>query len=198
VNTCKSKDTGGGAWKSEPPIRALTPGNAGRAQGWRFETACDRYTARHREDSVRGNSFQRASIGRCAGALGASTSATGVPRKRAPGVDGFLRPSIGDDSNWEPDGVTLQVRFCEEPGTNCRMAEIVWHRRETRRQQRTPTSAYPVVRTRLTPRIFNPWPRRVSAAHSTADPDRRGTSDYNGSQSANQHRGPPLLVTEGR
>jgi hypothetical protein len=38
-----------------------------------------------------------------------------------------------EDSNWEPDGVTLQVRFCEEPGTNRRMAEILWHRRETRR-----------------------------------------------------------------
>jgi hypothetical protein len=40
---------------------------------------------------------------------------------------------IGDDSNWEPDGVTLQVRFCEESGTNCRMAKIRWHRREIRR-----------------------------------------------------------------
>jgi hypothetical protein len=47
---------------------------------------------------------------------------------------GFYARPIGDASNWEPDGVTLQVRFCEEPGTNCRMAEILWHRRETRRQ----------------------------------------------------------------
>jgi hypothetical protein len=39
-----------------------------------------------------------------------------------------------EDSHWEPDGVTLQVRFCEEPGLNRRMAEILWHRRETRRQ----------------------------------------------------------------
>ena len=39
-----------------------------------------------------------------------------------------------EDSGWEPDGVTLQVRFCEESRTNCRMAEIAWHRRETRRQ----------------------------------------------------------------
>ncbi len=39
-----------------------------------------------------------------------------------------------EDSSWEPDGVTLQVRFCEEPGTNRRMAEIMWHRRKTRRQ----------------------------------------------------------------
>jgi hypothetical protein len=29
---------------------------------------------------------------------------------------------------------SAQVRFCEEPGTNSRMAEIAWHRRETRRQ----------------------------------------------------------------
>jgi hypothetical protein len=45
-----------------------------------------------------------------------------------------LSHSFVDDSNWEPDGVTLQVRFCEEPGTNRHMAEISWHRRETRRQ----------------------------------------------------------------
>ena len=35
----------------------------------------------------------------------------------APGVDGerFARPAV-KDSGWEPDGVTRQVRFCEEPG----------------------------------------------------------------------------------
>ena len=33
----KSEDVGGVAWKSEPSIRALTPGNAGRAKGWRPE-----------------------------------------------------------------------------------------------------------------------------------------------------------------
>lgn len=42
--------------------------------------------------------------------------------------------STAKDSGWEPDGVTLQVRFCEEPGTNRCMAEILRHRRETRRQ----------------------------------------------------------------
>jgi hypothetical protein len=47
---------------------------------------------------------------------------------------GLCAYPIGNDSNWEPDGVTLQVRFCEEPGTNRLMAEIMWHRRETRRQ----------------------------------------------------------------
>jgi hypothetical protein len=51
----KSEDAGGGARKSEPPIVVSIPGNAGGAKGWRFETACDRYTALHREDSVRDN-----------------------------------------------------------------------------------------------------------------------------------------------
>jgi hypothetical protein len=41
---------------------------------------------------------------------------------------------IEDAPNWEPDGVTLLVRFGEEPGTNGRMGEIAWHRRETRLQ----------------------------------------------------------------
>jgi hypothetical protein len=26
-------------------------------------------------------------------------------------------PAAVEDSDWEPDGVTLQVRFCEGPGT---------------------------------------------------------------------------------
>ena len=47
---------------------------------------------------------------------------------------GLCAHPIGDDSNWEPDGVTLQVRFCEEPGTSLSTTEILWHRRETRRQ----------------------------------------------------------------
>ena len=30
------------------------------------------------------------------------------------GADGFKSiPTLVDDSNWEPEGVTLQVRFCE-------------------------------------------------------------------------------------
>jgi hypothetical protein len=45
-----------------------------------------------------------------------------------------------DGLHWEPDGVTLHVRFCEGPETNGRMVEIIWHRRETRRQQRRQTS----------------------------------------------------------
>ena len=49
------------------------------------------------------------------------------------GLRSITRLSV-NNSSWEPDGVTLQVRFCEEPGTNWRMAVIAWHRRETRRQ----------------------------------------------------------------
>ena len=55
MNKCKSEDMGGDAWKSEPSIRALTPGNAGRAKGWRFETTRERHTALRREDSDRDN-----------------------------------------------------------------------------------------------------------------------------------------------
>jgi hypothetical protein len=132
---------GGGARKSEPPIVVSIPGNAGGAKGWRFEITCGRYTSLHREDSVRDNSF-------CAFHSVGVLVPPGQARKRRTILDvwrlelmsPWARPT-GEDSNWEPDGVTLQVRFCEEPGTNRRMAEIAWHRRETRRQQRTQTSA---------------------------------------------------------
>ena len=40
----------------------------------------------------------------------------------------------------------LLVRFCEGLGYNRCMAEILWHRRETRRQQRTQTSACSIGR----------------------------------------------------
>jgi len=30
----------------------------------------------------------------------------------------FISQTLVDDSNWEPDGVTLQVRFCEGCETN--------------------------------------------------------------------------------
>jgi hypothetical protein len=53
-----------------------------------------------------------------------------------------LSQAFVDDSPWEPDGVTLQVRFCEGPVTNLCMVEILWHRRETRREQRIQTSTY--------------------------------------------------------
>ena len=72
----------------------------------------------------------RLPMGRCAGSS---------PLRRMPSVGsrqgaGSLPCSTAKGSGWEPDGVTLQVRFCEEPGTNRRMAEILRHRRETRRQ----------------------------------------------------------------
>ena len=58
-----------------------------------------------------------------------------------------------DDPSWEPDGVTLYVRFYEGPGTNLCMVELLWHRRQTRRQQRTPTSTCSTGRTRPTHQI---------------------------------------------
>ena len=98
-----------------------------------------------------------------AGNLGTQSSGTWQLGIASPSFSGQVicpRLSVGrarplssllvEDSNWEPDGVTLQVRLCEEPGTNRRMAEILRHRWETRRQQRTPTSAYPSARNRLT------------------------------------------------
>ncbi|MDO9351367.1 MAG: hypothetical protein Q7U55_09025 [Deltaproteobacteria bacterium] len=38
--------------------------------------------------------------------------------RKAPGVDGVRKasPTFVEDSNWEPDGVTHHVRFCEGPG----------------------------------------------------------------------------------
>jgi hypothetical protein len=47
----------------------------------------------------------------------------------------IFTPAFVDDSNWEPHGVTLQVRFCEVSGTHRRMAAILRHRRETGRQK---------------------------------------------------------------
>jgi hypothetical protein len=63
-----------------------------------------------------------------------STARRRLPHVRSRQGAGPLPCSTVNDSGWEPDGVTLQVRFCEEPGTNRRMAEILRHRRETRRQ----------------------------------------------------------------
>jgi hypothetical protein len=79
--------------------------------------------------------------------------------KKAPGADGIRKAPLSqadvDAPVWEPDGVTLQVRFCEGPGTSGRMVEILWHRRETRRQQRTPTSTCPTVRNRSTLQVIS-------------------------------------------
>jgi len=51
MNTCKSEDMGGAAWKSEPSIVASMPG---QPCGWRLETMRDRYAARRREERLRG------------------------------------------------------------------------------------------------------------------------------------------------
>ena len=108
--------------KSEPSIVVSIPGNAGGAKGWRFEITCGRYTALHSEDSVRDNIF-------CAFHLVGVPVPSGEARQRRASLDawrlkvmGLWACQIEEDSNWEPDGVTLQVRFCEEPGTNRRMA----------------------------------------------------------------------------
>jgi len=63
-------------------------------------------------------------------------------------------PRLVDDSNWEPDGVTHQVQFCEGPVTNWRMVEMLWHCRETRQQQRKQTSTCNAGRTRPTHQVL--------------------------------------------
>ncbi len=99
-------------------------------------------------------------LGRCV----RSPALRRVPSMRSRQGAGSLPCSTVKDSGWEPDGVTLQVRFCEGPGTSRRMAEILWHRRETRRQQRTRTSVYTTVRTRPTLRLLNSLRLQVSSS----------------------------------
>ena len=73
--------------------------------------------------------------------------------------DGRSRSWVNRASPAKParmSGTKLQVRFCEEPGTNRRMAEIGWHRRQTRRTQRKQTYAETVARTRHTLRMRSP------------------------------------------
>ncbi len=50
----------------------------------------------------------------------------------------------------EPDAGKLQVRFCEGPGFNGCMVEIMWHRRETRRKLRKQTLTCGIGRNRST------------------------------------------------
>jgi hypothetical protein len=96
-----------------------------------------------------------------------------------------------EDSDWEPDGVTHHVRFCEGLGRRRGMAEIPWHRRETRRQQRTQTSAYAQVQTRLLTQsdfrigkrtVLCPEPllNRPATAPDVRDLDLSGTIDRGG------------------
>lgn len=67
----------------------MKSGNSDGAKGHRFEIMGNGYMTRHRADYVHDNttySFH---------------------------TMGTLPVTAVDDSNWEPDGVTLQVRFCE-------------------------------------------------------------------------------------
>ena len=71
------------------PIVAMKSGNSDGAKGHRFEIMGNGYMTRHRADYVHDNttySFH---------------------------TMGALHVTTVDDSSWEPDGVTLQVRFCE-------------------------------------------------------------------------------------
>ena len=117
-------------------------------------TKLDRFTQKARaEPETRFNAL----MGLVLDPEGLHASCVRQKGNKAPGVDGILSiisiPSLVDDSNWEPDGVTLQVRFYEGPVTNRYRVEILWHRRETRRQLRTRTSTYVSARTRSTLRV---------------------------------------------
>ena len=84
----RSEEEGGGCRKSEAPIRARRSGNADGAKGCRFEGTGKGDMARHRADEDHDH-----------------------------GTYSFTqRFYSGEDSNWEPDGVTHHVRFCEGPG----------------------------------------------------------------------------------
>jgi hypothetical protein len=67
----------------------MKSGNSDGVKGHRFEIMGNGYMTRHRADYVHDNttySFH---------------------------TMGALHVTTVDDSSWEPDGVTLQVRFCE-------------------------------------------------------------------------------------
>ena len=101
-----SEEEGSDCRKSEAPVVAVKSGNSDGAKGCRFEVTDKEHMPRHRAE---------------------------VDHDKAPySFHTESRASV-DDSNWEPDGLTDQVRFCEGPGTNWCMDEILWHRRETRR-----------------------------------------------------------------
>ena len=93
----------------------MKPGNAGGAKGCRFGITGRGNMARHSAEKAMATRLARF-----------------TRRGQAP----------VDDLNWEPDGVTLHVRFCEGPGTTEGMVEIMWHRRETRRKPRRQSSTY--------------------------------------------------------
>ena len=118
----RSEEEGRGCWKSEAPIRAMRSGNAGGAKGCRFEGTGKGDMARHRADEDHDH-----------------------------GTYSFY-PEI---PHW--GGFKLGAGWCNAPrpvlrgaGSNGWMVEIVWHRRETRRQQRRQTSTCTTRRTRST------------------------------------------------
>ncbi len=82
----RSEEEGGGCRKSEAPIRATRSGNADGAKGCRFEGTGKGDMDRRRADENHDH-----------------------------GTYSFY-PEFWGDSNWEPDGVTHHVRFCEGPG----------------------------------------------------------------------------------
>ena len=84
----RSEEEGGVCRKSEAPIGAMRSGNADGAKGCRFEGTGKGDMARHRAGEA---------------------MTTGLTRFTQ-------RSHSGEDSNWEPDGVTQHVRFCEGPG----------------------------------------------------------------------------------
>lgn len=66
---------------------------------------------------------------RPSGRCGEDAAPRRTPCVRSRQGAGSLPCSTAKDSGCEPDGVTVQVRLREEPGTNCRRAEILRHRR---------------------------------------------------------------------
>ena len=53
MDKCQKRGSGRDGWKSEAPIVAVKPGNAGGAKGCRVEITEKGHTALHREDSDR-------------------------------------------------------------------------------------------------------------------------------------------------
>jgi len=76
----------------------MKSGNADGAKGCRFEITSKGYMTRHRADYVHDNTTYLFHT---------------VGESRHLGLMVALLVATVDDSNWEPDGVTLQVRFCE-------------------------------------------------------------------------------------
>jgi hypothetical protein len=85
------------------PIVAMNAGNSAGAKGRRFEIVNRGNMPRHRADYAHDHTtYSLHTMGK------RSPSAT---LHRADGA--VISQTIVNDSSWEPDGVTLQVRFCE-------------------------------------------------------------------------------------